>query len=446
MSPHGGNNYPPATAPGGGGDGNPPGPPGPPGPGGPPGGTGGPPQLPIPQAPFALTPARAVQGLIDYTTRHGQRLYESATQPLETKFDCKPDKLRLFVDTFRKRANSANWTATLQVPLNGQTYDITDNYGFLTYDQIRAHAMTYIGTQTRNYQNAYQIYECLFATLTDDARTKVATRHNEYTVHDQPDGLLYFKAIIATAQVDTPATVSQIRYKLMNLSQHMQDIDSDIEQFNIDVQTYVMALEARGNSTSDLLVNLFRGYKSASDETFRKYICDREDDYNDGTLPNLTPEKLMSLAVNKYRTLVDDNTWNQESPQQKQIVALNAQIQKLIGDRSKKPNSNNKDHKTKSTSKNKDKKTPKNRKYPDWKYKAPSGNEPRAKSIKGKQFYWCKHHELWCEHTEDQCRKAKGNTDASKKNKNEVNADTNKDNLKLQLTRNLAAISTEDDF
>ena len=226
----------------------------------------------------------------------------------------------------------------------------------------------------------------------------------------------------------------------------MQDIDSDIEQLNIDVQTYVMALEARGNSTSDLLVNLFRGYKSASDESFRKYICDHEDDYNDGTLPNLTPEKLMSLAVNKYRTLVDDNTWNQESPQQKQIVALKAQIQKLIGNRSKKPNSNNKDHKTKSTSKNKDKKTPKNRKYPDWKYKAPSGNEPRAKSIKGKQFYWCKHHELWCEHTEDQCRKAKGNTDASKKNKNEVNADTNKDNLKLQLTRNLAAISTEDDF
>jgi hypothetical protein len=168
--------------------------------------------------------------------------------------------------------------------------------------------LTNVYTQTQNYQNAYQIYECLFATLTDDARTKVATRFNEYTVADQPDGLLYFKAIIATAQVDTPATISQIRYKLMNLSQHMQDIGSDIEQFNIDVQTFVMALEACGNSTSDLLVNLFRGYKSASDETFRKYISDREDDYNDGgTLPNLTPEKLMSLAVNKYRTLVDDN-------------------------------------------------------------------------------------------------------------------------------------------
>jgi hypothetical protein len=366
-----------------------------------------------------------------------------ATQPLETKFDCKPDKLRLFVDTFRKRANSANWLATLQVPLNGVAYDLTDNYGFLTFDQIRLHAISYIAAQSRNYQNAFQIYECLFATLTDDARTKVATRFNEYTIADQPDGLLFFKAIIATAQVDTPATVSQIRYKLMNLAQHMQDIDSDIEQFNIDVQTYVMALEARGNTTSDLLVNLFRGYKSASDETFRKYICDREDDYNDGTLMNLTPEKLMSLAVNKYRTLVDDNAWNQESAQQKQIVALNAQIQKLIGDKSKKPTTANKDAKqAKPTgNKGKDKKGNKARKYPDWKYKAPTGNEPKAKSIKGKQFYWCKHHELWCEHTEDQCRKAKG---ASTDDKRPTEAA--KQAPKLQINRNLAALATDDDF
>ena len=427
---------------GGGNGGNPAGPPGPPGPGGPPGGGAGgpPPQVPNPPAMFALTPARAVQGLIDYTTRHGQRLYEMATQPLETKFDCKPDKLRLFVDTFRKRANSANWMATLQVPLNGVTYDLTDNYGFLTFDQIRSHAISYIAAQSRNYQNAFQIYECLFATLTDDARTKVATRFNDYMIADQPDGLLFFKAIIATAQVDTPATVSQIRYKLMNLAQHMQDIDSDIEQFNIDVQTYVMALEARGNTTSDLLVNLFRGYKSASDETFRKYICDREDDYNDGTLMNLTPEKLMSLAVNKYRTLVDDSAWNQESAQQKQIVALNAQIQKLISDK-KKPTTNSKVAKPKQTGKGKDKKGNKDRKYPNWKYKAPTGNEPKAKSVKGKQFYWCKHHELWCEHTEDQCRKAKGASTDDKKP-----TEAAKPAPKLQINRNLAALATDDDF
>lgn len=461
MSPHAGGNLNallaattttavPAAAPGGGGGGgNPPGPPGPPGPGGPPGGGGGgaggpPPQVPNPQAIFALTPSGIVQGFIDYSTREGQRLYETAKAPLEDKFDCKPELLRQFVESFRKRAISADWLPTLQVPVNGFNHDLTEHYGLLTFDQIRAHAISYINTETRNFQNAYQIYECLYATLTQEARTKVSTRFNDYNVGNKPDGLLYFKAIIATAQVDTPATISQIRYKLMNLAQHMQNIGSNIQQFNIDVQTYVLALEARGHSTSDLLVNLFRGYKSASDETFRKYICDREDDYNDGTLLNLTPEKLMSLAVNKYRTLVDDNVWNQQSPQHKQIVALNAQIQKLIGDKNKSPSSTttNKDAKPNTTGgKGKGNKGNKDRKYPDWKYKAPSGNEPKAKSIKGKQFYWCKHHELWCEHTEDQCRKAQGNTAAKNKP-----TEGNKETPKLHINRNLAALATDDDF
>ena len=77
----------------------------------------------------------------------------------------------------------------------------------------------------------------------------------------------------------------------------------------------------------------------------------------------------MSLAVNKYRTLVNDNTWNQESSQQKQIMALNTQLQKLIGDKDKKPTSKSKDAKPKPAGKGKGDKVTKNCKYPDWKYK-----------------------------------------------------------------------------
>ena len=110
--------------------------------------------------------------------------------------------------------------------------------------------------------------------------------------------------------------------------------------------------------------------------------------------------------------------------------------------RNKKPATNNKDAKAaKPNGKGKDKKGNKARKYPDWKYKAPTGNEPRAKSIKGKQFYWCKHHELWCEHTEDQCRKAKGASTDDKKP-----TEAPKAAPKLQINRNLAALATDDDF
>ena len=72
----------------------------------------------------------------------------------------------------------------------------------------------------------------------------------------------------------------------------------------------------------------------------------------------------MSLAVNKYRTLVDDNTWNQQSAQQKQIVALNAQLQKFIGEKNKnKPTSVSKESRPKPTGNGSDKKGAKDRKY-----------------------------------------------------------------------------------
>jgi hypothetical protein len=45
-------------------------------------------------AAFALTPAVAVIGVINYNTSEGQKLYASATAKLaEEQYDCKPDGL-----------------------------------------------------------------------------------------------------------------------------------------------------------------------------------------------------------------------------------------------------------------------------------------------------------------------------------------------------------------
>ena len=41
---------------------------------------------------FALTPAVAVQGIIDYNTTEGRKLYGHATYKLDEElYDCKPD-------------------------------------------------------------------------------------------------------------------------------------------------------------------------------------------------------------------------------------------------------------------------------------------------------------------------------------------------------------------
>ena len=55
--------------------------------------------------PFALTPAQAITGLIDYRTSQGSKLYNGATSKLsEELFDCTSDKLFPFLKTLANRA------------------------------------------------------------------------------------------------------------------------------------------------------------------------------------------------------------------------------------------------------------------------------------------------------------------------------------------------------
>ena len=172
----------------------------------------------------------------------------------------------------KQRAIDASWHNTVTITVNTRNYNLFDNYGLLTTQQIRTHVNTYAGTQTRDAQNAYQMAVALAASLTEGARTKVALLSHEYTVNGMVDGLLYFKALIKTATIDTRATTSTIRDKLSSLDRHMQTIDSDISRFVADVKTWEQSLLARGETTNDLLVNLFKGLKSASDLLFVSYI------------------------------------------------------------------------------------------------------------------------------------------------------------------------------
>jgi hypothetical protein len=51
-----------------------------------------------PPAPFGLTPAVAVTGVVDFKTREGQKLFQAATCELEDEpFDCDADSLHQFL-------------------------------------------------------------------------------------------------------------------------------------------------------------------------------------------------------------------------------------------------------------------------------------------------------------------------------------------------------------
>jgi len=126
------------------------------------------------------------------------------------------------------------------------------------------------------------------------------------------------------------------------LDTYIKTVDSDIEKFNNYVKGLLRDLEARGETTQDLLSNLFKGYKAASDEKFVEYIQAKEDDYDDGDA-TITATHLMEIAVNKYRTRLQANTWKAPTEAEEKIIALEAKLQMMIKQQKKfKRSANNK--------------------------------------------------------------------------------------------------------
>ena len=103
------------------------------------------------------------------------------------------------------------------------------------------------------------------------------------------------------AIVDTCLTMNYFHENLLSLDMYMASINSDIVEFNKYIKLNCDGLVARGEGCDDLMVNLFKGYASAADDNFVKYMADHRTQYDNGT--NYTPERLMSLAFNKYTNL-----------------------------------------------------------------------------------------------------------------------------------------------
>lgn len=104
---------------------------------------------------------------------------------------------------------------------------------------------------------------------------------------------------------------------------YITTVNCDIGKFNQYVKLLVQSLTARNQSTSDLLINLFKGYSAVSDETFRAWLSRKQDDHEEGE--EITPDELMQAAKNKYDAMVEKGTWNAPTAEEK-IVALEAKL------------------------------------------------------------------------------------------------------------------------
>ena len=384
--------------------------------------------------PFALTPGRSYHNaVLDYTSRPGQKAWEEATYPLPIIYDVNSRGAVKFCENMRVRAQKSGWDMPnaniLTIPdSNGINRHLITNYGMLTVEDIHAQVMTYAHLPTRQAQNGVQMFHAIFNSLSEEGRDQIANEHRLYRItlasgEEYPAGPILFKVVMAKAIVDTRATVYHYRSNLMHLDTYMGTVKSDITAFNKYVTTNQLGLSARGQSVDDLLYYLFEGYKTASDKTFVKYITDKRDRWNDGS-EDLTPELLMRLAENKYQDMIRDETWNQMSAEQQEIVAMSAKVTQIKDENLKlsralskiktgKGNKDNKGDKKEEQDSKKGKKfkkksfKQKQEESAKWKREKPKSNDPKktvnghsyhTRTVDNKTYYWCEYHEAWVLH------------------------------------------------
>lgn len=363
-------------------------------------------------APFSLTPGLSSgANVIDYGDATAQRQFKEACKSLNNKFDCGPADMVRFLRELQDRAQISGWMDILEVPPNLalpiETVLVTQAYGQISLQQVRDHAATYVTVQNRAAQDSMQLYICVMNSLTKEGYDLVKSHAVDYTVRGVESGVACLKVIIRESHIDTNSTSRHLRALLGSLDKYMGAVASDITKFNIHVKSLVERLAARGETTEDLIANLFKAYHVASDATFVTYISMKQDLYDEGH--PTTAAAIMALAETKFKTLTESELWNHASEDGEKIIALEAQVQKLSakvaqykpGQPPKKGTPKMPAKRPPAPKKGKEKFKPRER--PPWMTQAPKPGDPDKKTVNGKPFNWCTKHKAWGAHTSSAC-------------------------------------------
>ena len=152
------------------------------------------------------------------------------------------------------------------------------------------------------------------------------------------------------------------------------------------MKTLVHNLHARGETTNDLLANLFKAYAACSDQTFVRYIADLQTKWEDN-------EDLMTKAETKFRILKSKGIWEAPSEQEEKfLIALGA----TISDMKKKLKSGISTEGKKKGKKDSDQKNLKKTKYditkkkPSWMFKRPKNADfDKPREWNSAEWWYC---------------------------------------------------------
>ncbi len=324
------------------------------------------------------------------------KLFGKATKPQKTEFDGSPDALRLFLGNFHDHANTYIWTANVTVATGSGNCDIALLYGKITEAELRTHVTVFSGAQNRLTQNSAQMIIYLKESLEDNFKLEVYMHADKHTIAGIESGKLFLWQIIQLVNADTCATVGYIRESLTMIPLVVTKLKGDIKEVNKWINNQMAALCSRGEISTDLMINIFKGYAMVDDPKFVRYIADLRTQYEDGRM-EMDADRLMTLGHMKFKNLGLAVTWDTPEATPKadivalptvteEITALKTTLEALIAQLPAKKSSPGDNAKW------------------AWKAIAPKANQAQSKQVNSKVYHWCPNHVKWCIHTPAECK------------------------------------------
>ena len=385
---------------------------------------------------FALTPALANTGALDLSKPEGSKLFNKAAEKLTFTFEGKPDQVPQLRQAIRNRAKLYGFNRTIMtIPDDdGNGRSLITEHGMLSYEAVRNWAIAnVVGQATRTAQDNEMLFQCLFNSVSEDVKKKLMPKTEETEVNEVGIAALLYKCIIATVEVETKATIANIRVNLINLKTKMKEMEFDISKFHQYVQQQLVSLASHGKTSEDLTVYLFLAYKSVPDEGFGKTIESKESEYLMGSI-DLESKDLINFAQTCYdvRSTDTSNPWLQKSKDKVEFEALTANLNHLksaneqlakaltakVANVTKKGAAFN--PKTKSKA---------NIGSFAWKDVAPKKDDRKTKGVNGKTHHWCHKHKAWTLHKPEECRLKEHVTHVSEKDNNSEEQDDEDDGI-----------------
>jgi len=130
-----------------------------------------------------------------------------------------------------------------------------------------------MGKTSSAAQDTKMLYQWLMSSLASNTKKRIMLWSEKYQIEIEgtkySSGVALLKSIICESHLNMNATTNSIQTKLSNLDSYLSSVDKDIRKFNPHVKLLVQSLDARSQTSFDLLINPFEGCGAISNEEFK---------------------------------------------------------------------------------------------------------------------------------------------------------------------------------